>query len=76
MHINEVKLQRELKLFHGTSRYYKRLFPGKSPILLTDGCKYVRDEFKANWLIDAILIYQDVPILNKVYLQIWELQRL
>jgi hypothetical protein len=74
--MNEVKLQRELKLFHGTSRYYKHLFPGKSPILHTDGTKYVRDEFKANWLFDDILIYQNDPVLKKVFFQIWELQRL
>jgi len=53
--MNEVKLQNELKLFHGTSMYYKHLFPGKSPIILTDWCKYVRDEFNAYWLFDAIL---------------------
>jgi hypothetical protein len=74
--MNEVKLRNELKVFHGTSRYYKHMFPGKSPILLTDGCKYVKDEFKANWLFDAILSYQDEPILKKIYFQIWELQRL
>ena len=74
--MNEVKLRNELKCFHGISRYYKHLFPGKSPILLTDGCKYVRDEFNANWLFDDILMYQDEPLLKKVYFQIWELQRL
>ena len=74
--MNTVKLKRELKVFHGTSRYYKHMFPGKSPILLTDGCKYVKDECKANWLFDAILIYKDEPILKKIYFQIWELQRL
>jgi len=74
--MSEVKLQNELKLFHGTSRYYKHLFPGKSPILLTDGTRYVRDEFNAYWLFDAILSYQDEPVLKKVNFQIWELQRL
>jgi hypothetical protein len=51
------------------------LFLGKSPILLTDGCNYVKDEFKANWLFDDILIYQDGPVLKKVNFQIWELQQ-
>ena len=74
--MNEVKLKRELKVLNGTSRYYKHLFPGKSPILLTDGTKYIRDECKANWLFDTILSYQAEPILKKVYFQIWELQRL
>jgi hypothetical protein len=74
--MNEVKLQHELKLFRGTSRYYKHLFPGKSPILLTDGCKYVRDEFNAYWLFDDILKYQDDKLLKKINFQIWEFKRL
>ena len=74
--MNEVKLQHDLKLFRGTSRYYKHLFPGKSPILLTDGTKYVRDEFNAYWLFDDILSYQNEQVLKKVNFQIWELQRL
>jgi hypothetical protein len=56
--------------------YYKHLFPGKSPILLTEGCKYVRDELNAYWLFDTILKYQSEPILKNVNFQIWELQRL
>lgn len=74
--MNEVELRQELKLFHGTSMYHKHLFPGKSPIILTDGCKYIRDECKANWLFDAILSYQDDKLLKKVHFQIWELQQL
>jgi hypothetical protein len=74
--MNAVDIQTELQCFHGTSKYYKHLFPGKSPIALTDGCKYVRDELKANWLFDTILIYQDDPKLKKVNFQIWELTQL
>lgn len=74
--MNEVKFQHQLRVFRGTSRYYKHLFPGKSPILLTDGCKYVKEECNANWLFDNILKYQDEPVLKKVFFQIWELQRL
>ena len=59
--MNTIDVQIELKQFHGTSRYHKHLFPGKSPIILTDGCKYVRDELNAYWLFDAILSYQDDP---------------
>jgi len=74
--MSEVKLKHDLKMFRGTSKYYKHLFPGKSPILLTDGTKYVRDEFSSYWLFDAILSYQDEQVLRKVNFQIWELQRL
>jgi len=74
--MNEVKIRKELKVFRGTARYHKHLYPGKSPIVLTDGCKYVRDELNANWLFDAILKYQDEPLLKKVNFQIWEFRQL
>lgn len=45
--MNTANIRYELKQFHGTSEYHKHLFPGKSPIILTDGCKYVRDVCKA-----------------------------
>ena len=66
----------ELKQFHGTSEYHKHLFPGKSPIILTDGCKYVRDVCKAYWLFDAILSYQCDKILRGINFQVWELKQL
>jgi hypothetical protein len=74
--MNEVEIKKELIVFRGTSRYHRHLFPGKSPIAITDGCKYVRDELNANWLFDAILKYQDEPLLKKVNFQIWEFRQL
>ena len=69
-------IERTLSQFHGTEEYHKHLFPGKSPILLTDGCKYVRDACKAFWLFDAILSYQCEKILKGSNFQIWELKQL
>ncbi len=74
--MNEVNIRYELKQFHGTSKYHKHLFPGKSPILITDGCKFVRDACKAYWLFDAILSYQCEKILKGVNFQVWEFKRL
>ena len=74
--MENITINEELKMFHGTTEYHKHLFPGKSPILLTDGCKYVRDACKAYWLFDAILSYQCDKILRDVNFQIWELKRL
>ena len=48
-------ITKELSQFHGTSEYHKHLFPGKSPLLITDGCKYIRDTCNAYWLSDALL---------------------
>jgi hypothetical protein len=74
--MNEVKIRYELKQFNGTSKYHKHLFPGKSPILITDGCKFVRDECKAYWLFDAILSYQCNKVLKGINFQIWEFKQL
>ena len=45
--MNATQIQNELKYFKGTTIYYKHLFPGKSPILLTEGCNYVREQCRA-----------------------------
>jgi hypothetical protein len=69
-------ISRELSLFHSTTEYHKHLFPGKSPLLITDGCQYIRDKCNAYWLFDAILSYQCEKILKYINFQIWELKRL
>jgi hypothetical protein len=69
-------IREELKMFYGTTEYHKHLFPGKSPILITDGCKYLRDECNAYWLFDTILCYQCDKILSNIKFQVWELKRL
>ena len=50
--MKDTDIRNELKQFHGTQEYHKHLFPGKSPILLTDGCKYVRDACKAYYFFN------------------------
>jgi hypothetical protein len=69
-------IERNLRQFHGTEEYHKHLFPGKSPLLLTDGCKYIRDDLKSYWLFDAILTYQNHKSLRDINFQIWELKQL
>jgi hypothetical protein len=69
-------ITKDLSQFHGTEEYHKHLFPGKSPLLLTDGCKYVRDVLQSNWLFDAILCYQTHKALRDVNFQIWEFRHL
>ena len=68
-------LKRQLKEFRGTEFYHKHLFPGKSPILLTDGCDFVRENCKAYWLFDAILSYQLEKRVRDIPFQIWELRQ-
>jgi hypothetical protein len=65
-----------LNQFHGTDQYYKHLFPGKSPLLITEGCRYVRDKCNAYWLFDALLSYQSNEALKNINFQVWEFRRL
>ncbi len=73
--MNTYEIKRALRQFTGTESYHKHLFPGKSPILLTDGCDFIRNECKAWWLFDAILSYQCEKILRNVNFQIIELRQ-
>jgi hypothetical protein len=70
------RIKRALRDFQGSESYHKHLFPGKSPILLTDGCDFIRDKCNAHWLFDAILSYQCEKILKDVNFQVWELRQL
>jgi hypothetical protein len=73
MEIYEIK--RTLRQFTGTEKYHSHLYPGKSPILLTDGCDFIRIHCNAHWLFDAILSYQCEKILRRVNFQLWELRQ-
>jgi hypothetical protein len=73
--MNLFQIKRTLSQFVGTESYHSHKFPGKSPILLTDGCDFIRNECKAWWLFDAILSYQCEKILKNVNFQLWELRQ-
>lgn len=72
--MDAIKIQSELKYFRGTTIYYKHLFPGKSPLIITEGCNYVREQCQAYWLFDAILSYQSDIRLCGVGFQVWTLE--
>jgi hypothetical protein len=63
-----MRLEDELEMFHGTTRYYKN-FTG---LLFTDGIKYLGDRAGCYWLIDLVGSYQ--PELEGVLFQLWELE--
>jgi hypothetical protein len=75
-YMNTLTISRKLSQFHGTAEYHKHLFPGRPALLITDGCKYVRDCLNANWLFDALLSYQAYLFQLKVSFQVWELIQL
>jgi hypothetical protein len=73
--MNSYQIKRALRQFTGTKRYWKHLYPSHSPLLLSDGCRYVRDELECHWLFDNILIYQNDKRLKGVNFQTWEMRQ-
>ena len=73
--MNTYEIKRVLRQFTGTERYHKHLFSGRSPILFTDGCDFIRTHCNVHWLFDAILSYQCETILRHVNFQLWELRQ-
>jgi hypothetical protein len=71
-----IDIKTTLREFHGTTEYHKHLYPGRPAILLTDGCKFIRDQLSAYWLFDAILSYQADLYNRNIKFQIWELKQL
>jgi hypothetical protein len=71
-----IEIKSTLDEFHGTTQYHKHLYPGRPAIMITDGCKFIRDDLKAYWLFDAILSYQNDLRKRNVNFQVWELKQL
>ena len=65
------KIRNALRHFTGTTEYNKHLFPGRSPIYLTDGCMFVREECGSHWLFDEILTAQTIDRVRGVGFQKW-----
>jgi hypothetical protein len=45
------------------------LYPGKSPLLISDGIKYVRDSLDGFLLVDTILCLQSDKDISKIFFQ-------
>lgn len=62
----------DLTYFTGTEAYYK--FNIFSPLVLTDGTKYLADKAGAYWLMDEIAFAQRAPAVKAEYFQVWKLE--
>ena len=65
----------DLEQFTGSTTLYRYNLLG-TKVSMTAGVKYLADNAKCYWLIDAILSYQSEKEVAKVPLQVWELERL
>jgi hypothetical protein len=73
MTMETYRIKRSLKELRRTKTFHKFLYPGKSPILISDGCKFLLENCDSSFLFDLILKSQELKILRDVPFQSWRL---
>ena len=74
MHTKQTELTTELAHFTGTESYTNLRYPWlRTKFLLTDGTKYLAEQAKAFWLMDAIASHQTNQKVAAEPFQVWEL---
>jgi len=76
MIMDAYRIRRTLKELKRTKTFYKFLYLGKSPILISTGCKFLLDNCDSSFLFDLILKSQELRILRDEPFQIWRLLQL
>lgn len=64
-------ITKRLRRFNHSSIFIPHLYPGKSPLLISSGIKYVRDSLEGFCLIDTILCFQCDRGIGKIFFQKW-----
>jgi hypothetical protein len=64
-------ITKRLRRFNPSSRFTPHLYPGKSPLFISEGIKYVRDSLEGFCLIDTILCFQCDRAIGKIFSQKW-----
>ena len=76
MTMDAYRIRRVLKDSQRTKTFHKYLYPGKSPILISDACRFLLENCESSFLFDAILKSQELRILRDEPFQIWRLHQL
>jgi hypothetical protein len=74
--MNTYELKRALRELRRTKTFHKFLHPGKSPILISDGCKFLLDNCDSSFLFDTIIKAQELKILKGMNFHIFRLHQL
>jgi hypothetical protein len=69
------RIKRALRDIRRTKTYQKYLYPGKSPILISDACRFLLEHCDSSFLFDSIIKAQELKILRGVKFQVWTLQQ-
>lgn len=69
------EITKALDCFQGTFQYHEHKIINGMKLLITDGCDFIREECKANWLFDAILSFQMKESIKAESFQVWKLKK-
>lgn len=64
-------ITKRLRRFNHCSMFIPHLYPGKSPLLISAGIRYLRDSLDGFSLIDTILCLQCDRDIGKIFYQRW-----
>ena len=64
-------ITKRLRRFNHCSMFTPHLYPGKSPLFISTGIKYIRDSLDGFSLIDTILCLQCDRDIGKIFFQRW-----
>jgi hypothetical protein len=76
MTMDKYRIRRTLKELKRAKTFHKFLYPGKSPILISSGCKFLLENCDSSFLFDTIIKAQELKILKGVNYQVWTLELL
>ena len=76
MTMDAYRIKRVLRELRRAKTFHKFLYPGKSPILISDGCKFLLDNCDSSFLFDLILKSQELKILRDMPFKIFRLKQM
>jgi hypothetical protein len=76
MTMDEYRIRRTLKELKRAKTFHKFFYPGKSPILISTGCKFLLDNCDSSFLFDTIIKARELKILKGVNFEVWTLHQL
>ena len=70
------RIRRTLKELKRVKTFYKFLHPGKSPILISTGCKFLLENCDSSFIFDTIIKTRELEVLKGVNFEVWTLHQL
>jgi hypothetical protein len=76
MTMDEYRIRRTLKELKRAKSFHKFLYPGRSPILISSGCKFLLENCDSSFIFDTIIKARELEVLKGVNFEVWTLHQL